>query len=56
MNAETFYEEFKAALTYLGVSWGDKEQVAVCVDGSKFCMTKGRLSVSIEVGAPNDGR
>lgn len=36
MNAETFYEYFKDALVYLDVSWGDKADVTVYLDGTKL--------------------
>lgn len=29
MNAEDFYAEFKSALNYLGLAWGEKE-LAIC--------------------------
>ena len=38
MNAEQFYEEFKAGLSYLGVRWGDMSQVEVWVDDDTFYM------------------
>jgi hypothetical protein len=31
MNAEDFYEQFKEALKFLGVPWGEKEKVTVTI-------------------------
>lgn len=39
MDAEEFYLEYKAALTYLGVAWGDKSDVAVWVQDGYFIMS-----------------
>jgi hypothetical protein len=39
MDAEEFYIEYKAALVYLGISWGDKSDVAVWVQGGYFIMS-----------------
>ena len=33
MNAEDFYEEFKAALQFLGVPWGEKHTVDMLIVG-----------------------
>lgn len=38
MTAEQFYEEYKAALNYLGVRWGDKDSVPVWLEGQYFVM------------------
>ena len=38
MNAEQFYQSYKDALDYLGVSWGDKADAAVRLVGNEVRM------------------
>jgi hypothetical protein len=38
MTADEFYNEFKDALKYLGVTWGDKHLVEVSTDGKEFTL------------------
>jgi hypothetical protein len=51
MNAEQFYEDFKAALNFLGVAWGDKDAVEVRLDEGQFCLAhcgkEARLSLPV---------
>lgn len=49
MNAEDFYEEFKAALKHLGTEWGDKESVQVFILGDYFVMSRGKLRVGLSI-------
>lgn len=48
MNAENFYEEFKEALRYLGVSWGNKHLIEVEIKKGKFVMRYGMKEISIK--------
>ena len=48
MNAEQFYEEFKASLSYLGVRWGDMAQVEVWVEDDTFYMALDGKQTSLE--------
>ena len=36
MNAEDFYEFFKDALKYLGVTWDEKANVTVTISGKSI--------------------
>ena len=49
MNAEEFYEEFKAALNYLEIPWGRKEEVEIYVNENSFVMTANGKLVSFEL-------
>jgi hypothetical protein len=40
MSAEEFYEEFKAALDFLGAGFHGKDQVEVHFNAGKFCMVR----------------
>jgi len=52
VNADDFYEEFKAALKYLDVPWGEKERVTVAVvHGDRFLMVCDGRDVSFPVGS-----
>ena len=43
MDGDEFYEEFKAVLTYLGLSWGEKHQLKVTIENDQICFeVKGR--------------
>lgn len=50
MNAGDFYEHFKDALKYLGVDWGDMEQVTVSIVDGKFVMTAGNKTCTLDTG------
>ena len=41
MNADEFYEDFKDALKYLGLSWGQKDLAQVWLEGGSFCLAYG---------------
>lgn len=41
MNADDFYQDFKDALEYLGLPWGQKQQALVWLDGEAFCLAYG---------------
>lgn len=51
MNADFFYEEFKAALKFLGLEWGQKELATVTVADGCLVITYKYLSVRIAIGA-----
>lgn len=53
MNGELFYEEFKNALRFLGVPWGDMRSVTVYVDGYLLCFEHGGRKITVEMGKPN---
>lgn len=48
MTADVFYEQFKDALKFLGVSWGQMELVTVTCDGGITFSYDGR-SVSLDI-------
>lgn len=52
MNAEEFYEEFKEAIKFLGVNWGEKEKIFVSLETkeevSSFVMSFGGRSAMFE--------
>lgn len=39
MNADHFYEEFKQALAYMDVPWGEKHRLDVVVREGRFIMS-----------------
>jgi hypothetical protein len=49
MNAADFYENFKDALKYLGVDWGEMDQVVVNIVDGKFVMTAANKSCTLEM-------
>ena len=49
MNAADFYEHFKDALNYLGLSWGDMDQVVVDIVDGRFVMTTANKSCTLEI-------
>ena len=49
MNAENFYEEFKEALKYLGVGWGNKNLIEVKIKKDKLVMKYGGKEVHIKI-------
>lgn len=51
MDGEAFYEEFKAALYYFGLSWGQKDQVTVFVMDGCLWFRHGTRSVRLELPA-----
>jgi hypothetical protein len=51
MDADTFYEEFKAALDFLGVGFRGKDQVTVGLDGGKLCLVLGGKEARIALPA-----
>lgn len=54
VNAETFYENFKDALDYLSVSWGDMDSVTVYLNGNKIVFAYGGKSASMTI--PVEGK
>lgn len=50
MNADDFYEHFKDALKYLGVGWGEMDQVVVTIVDGKFEMSTANKSCAIQIG------
>jgi len=57
MDAEEFYEEFKASLRYLGAGFHGMAEVAVSIEGNKFRMSfAGRetlLVLPVSAESPN---
>lgn len=49
MNAEEFYDEYKAALVFLGLSWATKEQAVVWCDAGSFYMSANGKQVRIQM-------
>ena len=49
MNAEDFYEHFKDALKYLGLSWGEMDQAVVSLVDGKFTMIAKGKSCTLEL-------
>ena len=49
MNAADFYEHFKEALKYLGLSWGEMDQAVVAITDGKFTMTAAGKSCTLEL-------
>lgn len=49
MDAETFYQEFKDALLYLGLSWGDKALAAVRIEGDKLVFEYGARAAVLQL-------
>lgn len=49
MNADEFYEDFKDALKYLGLSWGQKDLAQVCFDGGSFCLSYGGRKTLVQL-------
>lgn len=47
MDAEEFYEEFKAALNFLGVGFRGMHQVTVKIEGCQFIMTLDNKQIAI---------
>jgi hypothetical protein len=52
MNADEFYEEFRAALGFLGATWADKPDVEVWIDErQRVCLSyrgkQARLSLPL---------
>jgi len=49
MNANEFYEEFKAALKYLGLTWGLMELATIKIDGEYIVMDYADKRVTFKV-------
>ena len=49
MNAEDFYEHFKDALKYLGLTWGEMDQAVVQIINGKFTVTAAGKSCTLEL-------
>lgn len=49
MNACEFYENFKEALDYLGLRWGNMALATVSIDGNKFTLSYGDKSATVTV-------
>ena len=49
MNAEDFYEHFKDALKYLGLSWGEMDQAVVRIIDGKFTVTTAGKSCTLDL-------
>ena len=46
MDADTFYEEFKAVLAYLEISWGRKNEAEVYIKDNRFVIVANGKEVS----------
>lgn len=53
MDAESFYDEFKEALKYLGVSWGSKYLVKVSVENDSIILSYKTKSVMLKTNVEN---
>ena len=49
MNACNFYENFREALVYLGLQWGNMTLATVSIDNNKFTVSYGDKSATIVV-------
>ena len=49
MNAEDFYAEFKSALKYLGLTWGEMELATCKVEGGIFYVSYANKIASFQV-------
>lgn len=49
MNGEDFYEEFKLALNYLGLKWGEKDKAIVTIDSGRIVFTHKIISAVINL-------
>lgn len=49
MDAEEFYEAYKAALVFLGVNWGDKRFVDMLVIDTRVVMSYQGKQASIQL-------
>jgi hypothetical protein len=49
MNVDYFYERMKDALNFLGVKWGDKDQVTIKFEGDFVIFSLGDDSVKFKV-------
>lgn len=53
MNAEDFYEEFKAALKYLGPGWYGKKDIKVISRQGKVILSYKKRETVIPIGDQN---
>ena len=49
MNGADFYEHFKDALKYLGLSWVEMDQAVVRIIDGKFTVTAAGKSCTLEL-------
>ncbi len=49
MNGEVFYESFKDALRYVGLSWGDKHLAVVSIVNTTMHVTYGNRTAVLEL-------
>ena len=45
MDAETFYENFKNAVAWFGLSWGEKHLIRVRISGNTLCFEHGGVEI-----------
>lgn len=53
MNGELFYEEFKNALKFFGLPWGDMDLVTVYAEGSAIVFEHGGRKISVDLRKEN---
>ena len=49
MNGEQFYEEFKNALKYLGLGWGDASAMTVYIHEQDLYFSYGGRTLSVHI-------
>lgn len=49
MNGEEFYQNFKEALAFLGLDWGDKNEMTVKIEDGKIWFTHGDRSAGFKL-------
>ena len=49
MDAEQFYEDFKAALLFLDVPWGKKDDVKISVSGTQIWLSANGKEAAISL-------
>jgi hypothetical protein len=49
MTGEEFYEEFKAALRYHAIDWGDRENMQVTIRDNKLVYSTDRAEIILSI-------
>lgn len=56
MTGEEFYNEFKAALNYVGVGFHGMDRAVVCLDQGKLVVIANGKSCSLEIPVIKDNK
>ncbi len=49
MNADFFYDKFKEAVNFFGLSWGEKHFILVRVSGDQLCFKHDGTEIRITI-------